>query len=133
MGSNFRNTNLTSDAVATFVGLEINLTIRNINTSSNLFTSIIGDQDFNVTFSPGIVLQTIIIPSGCSTTTEAILNLAVVFLALAILFISILILFVKGKLSLTVNPKILVIVFVGIILGLVFIQAISNSIVSFCG
>lgn len=134
--SNFTNTNLTSDAVATFDGLDVGLTIRNVNTSIDLFNSTLGDQNFNVTFSPGIVLRTITtisVTPSCSPSTQSILNLAVLFFALAIVFIPILVLFVKGKLSLTMNTKMFVVVFVGVILGLVFIGAIADSVVSFCG
>lgn len=67
-GSNFTNTNATFDARADFFGLDIGLTIRNINTSTNLFTSASGSQAFNATFTSGQVLRIIIIPPTAAQT-----------------------------------------------------------------
>lgn len=66
LGSNFINTNATYDAVANFIGLDISLTILNVNTSVNLFTSTLGNQNFNATFTSGQVLR--IIPYVTTTT-----------------------------------------------------------------
>lgn len=59
--------NDTFDARADFIGLDLGFTIRNINTSTDLFTSNTGFQDFNATFTSG---QTITIQFG-STPTPA--------------------------------------------------------------
>ncbi len=61
IGSNFTNTNATFDARADFIGLDIGLTIRNVNTATDLFTSSISNQDFNATFTS---FQVLIINSG---------------------------------------------------------------------
>ena len=135
VGSNFTNTNETFDAVATFIGLNISLTIRNINTSTDLFTSVLGSTDFNATFTTGQVIR---IMSGqtpvilCTTTERSVLNITVLFLSLAILLLPIFILFIKGKLSLSADPRMFIIVFVWIIIGLVFIQVIADSVFAFC-
>lgn len=132
-GSEFTNTN-TSDASADFIGLQIGLVIRNLNTSTDLFQARTGSQTFNATFTQGQVLK--IMPNltfVCNAAQRSILNLTVLFFALAIMFIPILFLFIKGKLSLKSDPKVLMIVFVGVIMGTVFVQVIANSVVSFCG
>ena len=64
IGSNFTNTNATFDAVATFIGLDVGLTILNVNTSVNLFSSVLGSQNFNATFTPGQTIRTIITPDS---------------------------------------------------------------------
>ncbi len=55
-GSNFTNTNATFNASASFFDLGLNLTIRNVNTSIDLFTSSLSVQNFNVTFTSGQVI-----------------------------------------------------------------------------
>ncbi len=57
VGSNLTNTNATFDAVANFFDLPIDFTIRNVNTSTDLFTSSLGSEDFNATFTPGQTIQ----------------------------------------------------------------------------
>jgi len=74
VGSNFTNVNETFDATVRFVGLEINLSIRNVNTSTNLFSSTLGDQDFNATITPGQVLTIIESPTGPVTPSESVLS-----------------------------------------------------------
>lgn len=59
LGSNFSNTNLSFDATASFIGLDPSLAILNVNTSIRLFTSSIGNKNFNATFISGHVIQTI--------------------------------------------------------------------------
>lgn len=67
-GSNFTNTNITFDAVASFFDLQVGLTVKNVNTSTNLFTSTISNQDFNATIIPGQTIQTLILqPSEANT------------------------------------------------------------------
>ncbi len=134
VGSNFTNTNATSTAFADFIGLDINLTILNVNTSIELFTSTAGDQDFNASFIAGQVLRILAGPTAvlCGLAERAILNLTVIFFAIAVMLIPAFFLFKKGLLSIDTDPKILITIFVGIILGVVFIQVIANSVVSFC-
>ena len=70
VGSNFTNTNATYNARADFYGLNVGLTIRNINTQQDLFTSASGSQNYNATFTPGQVIRTIIITdaqNACNT------------------------------------------------------------------
>ena len=57
IGSNFTNTNATYNARADFYGLDIGLTIRNINITTDLFTSVSGSQNYNATFSSGQILR----------------------------------------------------------------------------
>ncbi len=59
IASNFTNTNATFDSIATFVGLKVGLTVKNINTSAEL-NSTLGNQDFNVTFTAGQILQIVV-------------------------------------------------------------------------
>ncbi len=136
VGSNFTNTNATFDAVANFIGLDVGLTIRNVNTSTDLFTSTLGDQDFNATFTTG---QRLIINSfrtlgvNCSSDVNSILKLTLIFLALVIILLPILILIINGKLSLETNPKKFIVLFVGVIIGVVFIGVVADGVVNFCG
>lgn len=58
LGSNFTNANATYEARADFIGLDIGIIVRNVNTSTNLFTSSAGAQSFNATFAVGQVIQT---------------------------------------------------------------------------
>lgn len=60
LGTNLTNTNATFDAVASFFGLNLNFTLFNVNTSTNIFTSSPGAQDFNITFTPGEIIRIVI-------------------------------------------------------------------------
>lgn len=51
-GTNLTNINSTL-AIVEFIGLRQNLTLRNTNTSTNLFTSNFSMEDFNLSLSPG--------------------------------------------------------------------------------
>ncbi len=66
IGSNFTNTNATFDARADFLGLDIGLVVRNVNTATDLFTSTSGSQNFNATFTSG---QVITINGGATPST----------------------------------------------------------------
>lgn len=55
-GSNFTDVNTSFNAVANFLNLPLNFTIFNVNTSTTLFTSGIGAQDFNASWTFGQVL-----------------------------------------------------------------------------
>lgn len=134
IGSNFTNTN-TTNAFANFIGLTVDLTIRNINTSTDLFTSMVGNEDFNVTFSAGQLIRILDFQTSaslCSPATRVILNLTVLFFALAIMIIPLSFLFNNGKLSIDSDPRILLVIFIGIILGVAFTQVIASSVVSAC-
>lgn len=134
VGSNFTNTNVTFDAIASFIGLDVGLTIRNINTSTDLFTSSLGNQDYNATFTSEQIIR--IMDSEtyiCSLAIQSFLNLTLLFFVLAILSISLLIFSFNKKFSLETNPKTLIIIFVGLIFSVVFIQILANGVVSFCG
>ena len=137
-GTNLTNTNLTYNSRADFYGLAIGLTIRNINTSTDLFTSASGNQDYNATFTTEQVLRITgnITENGdyvCSSADRALLNLTTLFFALLILALPLGILFHNGTLSTDMNVKKLLIVFIGVILGIIFIQEIANSVFAFCG
>lgn len=109
------------------------LGIRNANTSETLFISRTFFNDFTATFSPA---ETIITFQGivCTLAERSVLNLTVLFFTLAVLFIPFLFFYKKGKIDLlSTNPKIIIIIFVGVILGIVFSQVIAESIFSFCG
>lgn len=134
VGSNFTNTNGTFSSVAGFIGLDVGLIVFNVNTSTDIFTSSSGNRDFNGTMLPGIVLRitdrAFII---CTGTERSILQLTVLFFILAVVFIPLILFFLKGKLNFDVNAKSILVVFILIILGIVFAQVISDSVVSFCG
>lgn len=137
-GSNFTNTNATFDAVASFFGLDIGITLRNINTSTDLFTSTTGTQDFNASFTSGQVIitnnKTTPPPTNCTPRDKAILNLIVILFALAIILVPIALLIREGKIVIkNVTLAWVIIVFIGVILGIIFIQIIADSIVDFCG
>jgi hypothetical protein len=97
IGSNFTNTNTTYDARADFYGLAINLIIRNINISTNLFTSTLGNQDYNATFTPGQILRILLSPTAAEITVTRTCNNLLAGLAVFFTFISIIILAVIGK------------------------------------
>lgn len=133
-GSNFVNTNATFNAIANFVGLEVGLTIRNLNTSTDLFTSATGNQDFNATFTPGQNLRIMSTTTRvCSTGTRNLLRLTIIFFALAVLLIPIFILFMKGKIALDINTNKIILVFASLILGIIFLQVIANGVINVCG
>lgn len=137
IGSNFTNINTTYNARADFYGLDAGLTIRNINTSTDLFTSASGSQAYNATLISGHIIRimNVTTPSTtCSSADRALFNVTVIFFALAILIISFSYLIIKGKISLrNIDAKTLIIIFIGIILGIIFIKVIANSITSHCG
>lgn len=135
IGSNFTNSNATFDARADFFGLDINLIVRNKNTSTDLFTSTLSDQNFNVTFTSG---QVIIISENpifiCTQAERNLLDLVILFFALAILMIPLILLVRNGNFSFNKsNAKRMVTVFVGILIGLIFLIVIANSIQGLCG
>jgi len=72
-GTNFTNANASTTAVASFFGLDLSFTIFNVNTSTNLFTSSAGNQDFNASFTSGQVIRTIIFITP-QTTAEPLCN-----------------------------------------------------------
>lgn len=133
-GSNFLNSNATFTAIAEFYGLSTGLTIRNVNTSTDLFTSASGDQNFNATFTSG---QTIRIMSSttsasCSTADKLILNLTLIFLAIVLMAVPLGLFFLKGKINIEITPQLMIIIFMAIILGVILIQPIADSIILFC-
>ena len=133
VGSNFTNTNSTYDAVASFVGLDVGLVVRNLNTSINLFTSTIGNQDYNATFTPGQMLRIIIDTSyQCTTTQRSLYILVIIFSALAILIFAVSLIFYKGQMLKKVDAKTLITIFVMILIGVVFLQQIANNISTYC-
>lgn len=72
VGTNLTNSNATFDAVAEFIGLFNTRTLRNINSSTDLFTSSLGSQNFNATFSSGQVIRITAAPEPSSTSTDSI-------------------------------------------------------------
>ncbi len=134
VGSNLTNINATYNARADFYGLDIGLTIRNINTSTDLFTSESGNQDYNATFTSGQVIRimsdvTEEETTTCSLLTRTSLRLTVGFFALGILGIVLILIYKREE----IDIKLLLIIFISIILGVVFIQVIANSVTSLCG
>lgn len=133
IGSNFTNINETFDARADFIGLATGLVVRNINTSEDLFISRVGDQDFNATFTPGQQIRIMrTLTFACSSSERSLLSLTILFFALGVLVFTLMFFFVKGKLSLDIDPKIVVIVFVGLIMGLIFIQVLADGAIAVC-
>jgi len=136
LGTNFTNTNETFDAVASFFGLQVGFTITNVNESNDLFNSTAADQEFNATFTPGQVIRTINSPDvspGCTAPVRSVTTLIVIVSALALVVFSFMFFISKKELPLSnISPKIIVMVFVGLVIGVVLIQAIANQIVNFC-
>lgn len=135
IGSNFTNINATFDARADFIGLTPGLVVRNVNTQTDLFQSKAANQNFNATFTPSQVL--IIndkLTFKCNSAERSTLNLVVLFSALGLLAFVLMLFFSKGKELLQATPKgkTLVIVFVGIIIAVVFIQIIADQVIFFC-
>jgi len=56
-GSNLSNVNDTSFARAQFFGLPLGFTLRNVNSSTDLFTSVVGSRDFLAVFVPGVTVR----------------------------------------------------------------------------
>lgn len=77
VGSNFTNVNATYDARADFYGLEEGLTVRNINTSTDLFTSTTITQNYQAAFTPGEVLTITSNPPFQQTADNFIAALAI--------------------------------------------------------
>ncbi len=137
IGTNLTNINLTYDARVDFYGLDIGLTIHNVNASTDLFTSSSGNQDYNATFTPGQVLRITEEPTEptyeCTSADRTLLNLTTLFFAILFLALPLGILFHNGTLSTDMDVKKLLIVFIGVILGIIFIKEIANSVFAFCG
>lgn len=131
--SRFTNTNLTTTAVANFVNLQDGFFIRNLNTSLFLFSSVLGNQDFNASFSPGQIIEITdtFIPQ-CTQAERPILNLILIFTGLIIMLAPIIFLFVKGNLIDNVDLKFFIMVFIIIMVGLVMLVASANNLGSFC-
>lgn len=133
IGSKFTNTNATFDARADFIGLNLSLRVRNFNTSENLFLSTLGSQNFNATFISGHTITIVLFrATACNLAERLILNTTLIFFALAILFIAIALMFRSGKLFLDLDARKILIVFVGVIIGVVFIAVLGQSIADFC-
>lgn len=132
LGSNLTNTNPLVTATVDFIGLNLGFGIRNLNTSTTLFKSRIGSQDFGAIFIPDHTIQ-IIQGIVCTARDKAVLNLMLLFFALAIIILTFLFFFHKGDLKFNVNTKMIVIIFIGIIMGIVFFQVLGESVFNFCG
>lgn len=130
------NTNLTFTSIANFIGLDIGLTLFNVNTSTDVFRSIPGSQDFNATLLPLFQLQINSLPqNNCSQTTRSILNVTLIFLAIAIFLIPLAMLYVKGKLDIdhiTSSPIKMIIAFIGVVVGIALLVAVGDLIVAMC-
>jgi len=72
--SNFTNTNTTFDAIASFFDLAVNLTVHNVNTSTDLFTASATNGNFNATIIPGNVITILAGPTGSGLIQEQICN-----------------------------------------------------------
>jgi len=134
LGSNFTNTNVT-DAFAHFIGLNVGLVIRNINTSTDLFLSTLADQDFNATFTAGQLLRIVgeITPVGeCSQGTRSLLSATLIFLALAVLLFPVGLIFVKNDFRLNADVKSFLIVFISIILAIALLVVVGDLIRVIC-
>lgn len=138
VGSNFTNVNDSFDATANFIGLEVNLTIRNVNTSTDLFTSSVGSQNFNATFTPGQVLRIILtvvvaetsLTSACNSLLESFGVLAS-FIAIVFLAVigGVLMFFIKGSGSVDLSQVSLIQIGIGV-LGLALTIVVGILIVS---
>jgi len=130
------NTNSTFTSIANFIGLSPGLTIFNVNTSTDIFRSTSGLQDFNATLLPFIHLQINALPqNNCSQTTRQILNVTLVFLAIAIFLIPLAMLYVKGKLDIdhiTSSPIKMIIAFIGVVVGIALLVAVGDLVVAIC-
>lgn len=125
VGSNFINVNETYDARADFYGLGIGLIVRNINTSTDLFTSVAGSQDYNATFTPGQVLM-IMIEEEEVCAIDSILPVSTIFLIIMMIMIFKFVLpsFNVKKLKFSLEHVVL------ILIGLIVLLMVSSSIVS---
>lgn len=137
VGSNLTNINDTYNSRADFYGLDIGLTIRNINTTIDLFTATASSQDYNAALPIGNLLQimdhrTSTTP-GCTPLMRSILNIVLGFAALAILAVAIGIIYSKrDDWFEEIDLKKIMTAFVAIIIGLSLIVAIAISINSVC-
>ena len=136
VGSNFANTGVIYNAVISFFGLDTGLVVRNINTSTDLFISVLGNQDYNATFSPWQILRIMSfltpVESDCTPMERSILRLVILLFSLAVFLIPVGLLFNNGTLSLDTNPKRLLLVFIAVIIGVIFVQIIADQVITYC-
>ena len=137
--SKFFNTNATSTATAEFIGLQAGLLIHNINTSTDIFTSAIGNQNFNATFTAGQVIQVrdddgfsnTVISAQCSGITD---GFSLFGTLLAIIAITVVLVMVVGtftgqidiRTTLMLSTLALVLVAFINILGIIMVNALCN-------
>jgi len=134
LGSNLTNTNDTYNSRADFYGLQTGLIVHNVNTSTDLFISSTGNQNYNAIFTPGQVLRITNDPVySCTSADRTLLNLTTLFFSILIMALPLGLLIHNGKLSLETDIKIILIIFIGIILGAIFIREIANEVFAFCG
>lgn len=130
------NTNSTVTSIVNFIGLTPGLTLFNVNTSTDIFRSTAGLQDFNITLLPFINIQINSLPqNNCSQTTRQLLNVTLLFLALAILLIPLAMLYIKGKLDITritSSPVKMIMVFMGVVIGIALLTSVADLITVMC-
>lgn len=135
VGSNFTNNNATFLAQIDFYGLVIGHMIENVNTSTLLFTSAIGDTNFNATVAIGeVITLTVTVPvvTATSTLCTGIFGGFGSFMSLIVIVIIIsaagfiLYLFVKDADEFDINSIAvsIIVALVTIILGWLIIQAV---------
>lgn len=57
LNTRITNTNLTGNAIVQLYGIQVGLTVRNHNTSTDLFTSTSSNSNYNVTFGQGVQIR----------------------------------------------------------------------------
>ncbi len=117
--------------MANFVNLQIPLAILNLNTNNLLFTSRVGSQAFNASFTAGQIIK-IIEGFACNSGERGVFVGILIFSALALLVLTLMIFIKSGSVNLDVTSKIIIMVFVGLIIGVVFLGEVANTIDVFC-
>lgn len=116
----FTNINATGDAIVQLHGIQSGLTVRNHNTSTDLYTSVSDFGNYNVTFGPGVQIRIVgiqdtgTIGAACTGVIEGF-SLFGVFLGL--IGITLVAVFIYGKISGTIKANFLVPSLVGLVLA----------------
>ena len=133
LDSEFTNTNATSNATANFVGLGIDLIIRNVNTSVDLFTSVALNQNFNATFTPGQVLRIVGVTASCDPAVKSLLTVAILLFVLGIIGLPLFMIINRGVLIENLSPKKMAQIFAALMVGISLLVLSVNGIKALCG
>jgi len=134
-GSNFTNTNASTTARANFIGLPFNFTVFNKDTGQELFISTLLTMNGNVTWDPSqtiTLLRQPIVDSLCTTSTKNVMGLVVLFGSLALAVFTLLIFFMNGKAKIEVNATVVIVIFIGIVIGAAILSEAANNIHTLC-